>query len=286
MTSKQVGDISIYYEVYGEGEPLVLISGYTSSSRGWFLQVPAFAKEHRVIIFDNRGTGQTDKPDFPYTMDMMADDAVGLLDALSIDAAHILGASMGGRIAQNIAIRHPQKVISLILACTGCGGPHDIPGNPEALKSISSGPQTPQGPPEEQQYGPLANMMSAEFMKNNPDIMAQIMAISQDSPAPLSTYKNHGHASRSHDAYDRLPEIAAPTLVISGDADIIVPVENSRVLAERIPNTELVILEDMGHCFKWEAADEFNRAVLDFLKRNQPTFPISNWRHEGVSVLE
>ena len=231
MPREHVGDIDIHYEIHGEGEPVLLIAGYTSGGGGWFLQIPALAKEYSVVAFDNRGTGQTDKPDAPYTMDTMADDAVGLLDALGIGAAHILGTSMGGRIAQNIAIRHPQKVISLILACTGCGGTRDITGDASALKSISDPSQTQQQDVEEQETGPLYNMMSKQIINSNPEIMARIAAISQASPTPDSTYRNHGLASGSHDAYDRLPEIGTPTLVISGDADVIVPVANSRLLA-------------------------------------------------------
>jgi len=267
MPREHVGDIDIHYEIHGEGEPILLIAGYTSSSGGWFLQTPALASQYSVVAFDNRGTGQTDKPDEPYTVDTMADDAVGLLDALGIDAAHILGASMGGRIAQNIAIRHPQKVLSLILACTGCGGPHDITGDASALRSISD-PGLTQEEDEGEETGPLYHMMSKQFIDSNPEIMAQIAAISQAFPTPASTYRNHGLASGSHDAYDRLPEIGAPTLIISGDADVIVPVENSKLLAERIPNSELAILEGMGHCFKWEAADAFNGTVLDFVRRH------------------
>ncbi|MEE8398272.1 MAG: alpha/beta fold hydrolase [Desulfobacterales bacterium] len=268
MPRVQIGDIGIHYEIHGEGEPILLIAGFTNSAGGWFMQLPALSKEYRVIAFDNRGTGQSDKLDIPYTMDEMADDAVGLLDALGIDAAHICGVSMGGRIAQCIAIRHPQKVISLVLACTGCGGPHDIAGDAEALKSLAPPRQAQQRAPDEEEPGPWSNMMSHQFVENNPDIMAQIMAVSLESPAPPSTFKNHGRASRSHDSYDRLPEIKTPTLIMSGDADVIVPVENSRLLADKIPNSELVVFEGMGHCFKWEAAEAFNRTTLDFLGRH------------------
>ena len=268
MPMARVGDINIHYDIHGEGDPLLLISGYTSPSGGWFMQIPAFSKEYRAIPFDNRGTGLSDAPDYASTMEMMANDAVGLLDALGIGTAHVCGVSMGGAIAQNLVILHPQRVRGLILACTGCGGTLGINGNPEVLKQMVSPVQQSSPVSGNQASDVLSTMLSQHFMDNNPDIMRKIAAIQVDSPTPPITFRNHSLAMRTHDTYDRLPEIQAPTLVISGDADVIVPVENSRILAERIPNAELAILEGMGHCFKWEAADEFNRRVLGFLKRN------------------
>jgi len=118
MPTVEVGDVNIYYEVHGKGEALVLIMGLGGSSAWWFQQVPVFSREFRVIAFDNRGTGQSDKPDVSYTMDMMAGDLNGVLEAIDVDAAHIFGVSMGGMIAQHFALNYPQKVASLILGCT------------------------------------------------------------------------------------------------------------------------------------------------------------------------
>ena len=133
MPTVKVGDISIYYEIHGEGEALVLIMGYGGSSLGWFRQIPVFSRGFKVVAFDNRGTGRSDKPDIPYTMKMMAGDVAGLLEAIGIDAAHIYGVSMGGRIAQEFALRYPEKVVSLILGCTSCGGTHTIMPDDEVM---------------------------------------------------------------------------------------------------------------------------------------------------------
>ena len=123
MPFVQVNDLKIYYEEYGAGTPLLLVMGLGATVLGWSLpQVKRLATKHRVILFDNRGAGQTDKPRGPYTMPQLAADAVGLLDALSIGRAHVFGVSMGGMIVQHIALDYPQRVRSLILGCTGAGG--------------------------------------------------------------------------------------------------------------------------------------------------------------------
>jgi pimeloyl-ACP methyl ester carboxylesterase len=264
MATAKVGDINIYYEVHGEGEPLVLISGYASSSAVWTLSTPIFSKEYRVVVFDNRGTGRSDKPDIPYTMDMMADDVVGLLDTIDIDAAHICGMSLGGF----IALRHPQRVISLVLACTNCGGTHQIAADAEVVERVFDLERAQKLTPEENLRVMFPFMCSQQFIDNNPDIIDQLAAKSTEYPTPLHGSIRQREAIASHDTYDRLPEINAPTLVISGDADTIVPVENSKLLADRIPDAELVIVGNMGHLFTLEAADEFHKTVLDFIKRH------------------
>jgi 3-oxoadipate enol-lactonase len=268
MAIAKVGDINIYYEVHGEGEPLVLIQGYGGSSRAWFLNVPAFSKKHRVVVFDNRGTGLTDKPDIPYTMEMMADDTIGLLDSIGMDVAHILGVSMGGFIAQHFALRYPERVISLVLACTHCGGTQQIAPDPEMLALLSDSERMQRLTVEERSRELLPHIVSQQFIDNNPDIVQQFVKKNAEYPTPLYGYIRQGRAIARHDTYYRLPEIKAPTLVIAGDADKIVPVENSRVLADRIPDAELVLLENMGHGFHMEAADEYHKTVIDFLKRH------------------
>jgi len=268
MAITKVGDINIYHEVHGEGEPLVLIQGYGGSSRGWFLSFPVFSKKHRVVVFDNRGTGLTDKPDIPYTMAMMADDTIGLLDSIGIDVAHVLGLSMGGFIAQHFALRCPERVISLVLACTHCGGTQQIAPDPEALAHLFDFERMQRMTLEEISREMLPHIISQQFIDNNPDIVQQFVKKSAEYPTPLHGFTRQGEAIAGHDTYDRLPEIKAPTLVIAGDADKIVPVENSRILADRIADTELVLLENMGHGFFIEAADEFNKTVIDFLKRH------------------
>lgn len=268
MPTARVGDISLHYEVYGEGEPLLLIMGYGADSNWWYLQTAAFSQEFRVIVFDNRGTGLSDKPDVPCTMRMMADDAAGLLDALDVEAAHVFGVSMGGMIAQELVLHHPEKVMSLILGCTTPGGHNAVPPEPEALLFLLDFERRRNLPLEQQAKELLPYLFSREFLDRNRNRVGEFLARAFEHLTPVHGYQRQSEAFMGFKAYDRLPEIKAPTLVIAGTADRLVPAENSRILASRIPNAEMVLFENVGHGFTGEAAEESNKAVLDFLRRH------------------
>lgn len=269
MPAEKVGDLNIYYETHGKGEPLLLIMGYGANSRWWKPQIPVFSQEYQVIAFDNRGVGQSDKPDIPYTIEMMEEDTVGLLETLGIDAAHVFGVSMGGLIAQEFALRHPDKVISLILACTTPGGRNAVMLNEEAMTFVFDQERRQKLTLEEQarEWPPL--LFTQEFIDKNAELMDRFIASILKYPTPAHGYQRQGEAMMRFNAYDRLPEIKAPTLVMAGTADRIIPVENSRIIASRIPGAELVIFENMGHGFLGEAVEEANKAVLDFLKQHR-----------------
>jgi pimeloyl-ACP methyl ester carboxylesterase len=266
MPKVKVGDINIYYEVHGKGEPLVFINGFAGSTTSWSRQIPVFSGEYRLVALDNRGAGRSDAPDTPYTMEMLADDLAGLLDAIGIDSAHILGASMGGMIAQQFVLHHPGRVRSLILLCTSCGGPHSVVAtDPEIIAAF----QPSELPPKELLRKNLPLMISHEYIDKNTDLITEIIDKFMEYPAPPHGQIRQTQALIAHDTYDKLPEIKAPTLVIQGDADKIIPVENARILASRIPGAELAILKNMGHLFMYEAFDEGNRIMLDFLRRHR-----------------
>jgi len=265
MSVAKVGDINIYYEIHGEGEPLVLIMGLGGDITRWFRILPVLSQKYKVIAFDNRGAGRSDKPDIPYTMEMMADDVAGLLDAIGIEAAHIFGISLGGMIALNFALLHPQRIISLILGCTRCGGPHSIMDDAGA-RSVLDPMRLQTMTVEERAREMLPFLWSQEFIDNNPELVEEHLALSKKYPIDPTGYTRQLEAANTHDTYDRLPEIKMPTLVIAGDADRLIPVENSRIIASRIPGAELVILEKMGHGFYTEARDETSRIITDFTK--------------------
>ena len=267
MPKAKVGDINIYYEVHGEGESLILIMGLGGNTTRWFYIMPILSQEYRVIAFDNRGAGRSDKPDIPYTMEMMADDIAGLLDVIGIESAHVFGISLGGMIAQHFALRHPQKVISLILGCTRCGGPHSITED-SGLSDVLDPQHLLTMTPEERARDMLPALWSQEFIDNNPEIVEEHIALSIENPVDPTGYIRQLQAANSHDTYDRLPEIKVPTMVIAGDADRLIPAGNSVILASRIPGAELVILPKMGHGFYTEARDETSRIIMDFIKRN------------------
>jgi 3-oxoadipate enol-lactonase len=268
MPTAKVGDINLYYEIHGRGEPLVLIMGYATHIGWWFRQIPAFSDHFKVVVFDNRGSGRSDKPDIPYTMEMMAGDLAGLLDAIGVGGAHIFGISLGGSIAQHFALDHPGRVISLVLGCTTCGGPQSV--RPTAgITALTDFERLRRLTPEERAREMLTIEVSREFIEQNPAMVEQIIAKKLEHVTPLHCYSCQLAAARNHSTCERLPEIKAPTLVIAGDADRMIPVENSKILASRIPNAELVILKGSGHCFFWDAAEEANSAILDFLERHQ-----------------
>jgi 3-oxoadipate enol-lactonase len=268
MSTAKVGDINIYYEIHGKGEPLVLIYGYAGDSGLWFRQIPILSKKYRVIAFDNRGVGRSDKPDIPYTMAMMAGDIAGLLDTIGINAAHIFGISMGGMIAQHFTLNYPQRVISLILGCTFCGGVHSIQPKPESMAALFDFERLKKSPVEFiRQLIPF--LFSQEFIEKNPDIIEKRVAKNLEYPTPVHGARNQAAAMIGHDTYELLPEIKVPTLVIAGDNDRLIPFENSRILASRIPKAELVIIKGAGHEFFIEDAEEANKIILSFLGRNK-----------------
>ncbi|OGN93027.1 MAG: hypothetical protein A2Z75_07955 [Chloroflexi bacterium RBG_13_50_10] len=268
MPKANVGDINIYYEVHGDGETLALVMGLGGGLPWVFRQIQALSQQYQVLAFDNRGTGGSDAPDIPYTMEMMAGDLAGLLEAVGVKNAHIFGISMGGMIAQHFALLYPQKVKSLILGATTCGGTRRIMPDMEAIKVLFDMEGMQKLPPEERAKQTLPFVFSRAFLHNNQDVIEQLLEKMVGHISPQHGYMRQVEAVVGHDTYERLPEIKVPTLVIAGDADKLVPVENSRLIASRIPNAELVILEKMGHGFNIEAADTVNDAVLRFIKRH------------------
>ena len=269
MAIAKVGDINIYYEMHGKGEPLVLIYGYAGHSGLWFRQIPILSEKYRIIALDNRGAGRSDKPDIPYTMAMMAEDIMGLLDIIGIDTAHIFGISMGGMIAQHFALNYPQRVISFILGCTTCGGVQSIQPEPESMAALFDFERMAKMTPEEITRQAVPFCLSQEFIEKNPDIVERRVAKSLEYLAPPHGATRQAAAIMGHDTYELLPKIELPTLVIAGDNDRLVPVENSRILASRIPKAELVIIKGAGHEFFIENAEESNKIVLNFLRRHK-----------------
>jgi pimeloyl-ACP methyl ester carboxylesterase len=268
MSIAKVGDINLYYEVHGEGEPLVLIMGYTlRGGRGAELR-DKLAGEYRVIVPDNRGTGRSDKPEMPYTATMMAGDVADLLDVLEIDTANVFGYSMGGQIAQEFALNYPDRLNSLILASTSCGGSRAVLPTPEDM-AVFFNPELFNMPPEEASRAWLPLLWSEDFVQKNPAIIDRYVAIACEYPTPQQTAVSHQNVLMTHDTYKRLPDIKAPTLVIVGTEDRLMPCENSKLLASRIPNAELVIIENAGHgLFISDPTEKVSKTVLDFLRRH------------------
>ncbi len=266
MPTVKAGGISLYYEAHGEGEPLLLIMGYGSNSGHWFVILPRLASRFNVIIFDNRGTGRSDKPDIPYTAEMMTGDITGLLDAIGIGAAHVFGVSMGGMIAQELALRHPGRVKKLVLGCTSCGGPRAIRSSPEAAAFLFN-PERARLSEEEKALSTVPWLWNEDFIAKHPEAVRRYVTTTTQYPTPLYAYTCQANFILSLDTYDRLPQIKAPALVMCGARDRLIPPENSGILASRIPGAELVIFEKAGHGFISDTADEAGDKIIRFLQR-------------------
>ena len=271
MTTAKINDIEMYYEVHGptvlpedQADSLLLIMGLGANTTSWEMQIPAFSREYRTVAFDNRGSGRSDKPQSPYTIPQMADDAAALLDHLGISSAHVFGMSMGGMIAQEMALRHPQRVGVLVLGGTMAGGPNAVMAGPQLIQQWAS---TALLPLEQAIENGLRFLYSEEFIaRNHERLVRRALDLAYLQP-PLDAVQRQVMAVLQFNTFQRLADVTSPTLVISGTADQIVPPENSRILAERIPGAQLIELEGAGHGFLAEKAEETNSTVLAFLRR-------------------
>jgi 3-oxoadipate enol-lactonase len=266
MPYATVGDIDIYYESHGppDAPPLVIIGGWASYRWIWFRQIPAFKEKYRCIVFDNRGAGKSSKPDYPYTIEMMAADTVGLMEALQIKDAHILGISMGGLIAQQIAISYPEKVRSLILSSTHFGGSNYIPMDDRTMALLIALPTETISIEQAREMRYRATF-SPQFLEENRPLMEQIDAWAEKLPTPLFAQVHQSSATSAFDSELELAKIAAPTLILHGANDRAVPTKNGELLAERIPNAKLKIIQNASHFVIIERYEEFNNEVMHFI---------------------
>ena len=273
MSLAKINDIEMYYEEHGaaNAEPVVLIMGFGLSCAAWAPQITALAERYHVIAFDNRGAGRTSQPPGAYTIPGMAADTDGLLDHLRIGSTHVIAQSMGGMIAQELTLRHPDRVRSLVLMCTTPGGPHSAGYETlmsESEEGLAFEKIEDAVTPESLQEFAL-RLFTPEFLKNPGPGFGQMVGAVMQHPQTLDGMKGQILAVRDHDTFDRLPQIAVDALVMTGDSDPWILPENSRILAERIPGAELVVVEGARHGFMAEKPDEVNRVVLDFLARRE-----------------
>jgi pimeloyl-ACP methyl ester carboxylesterase len=269
MPKAKAGDINLHHDVRGAGEPLLMIMGLGASSAAWDPEMLAqLGRTFQVITFDNRGTGQSDKPDVPYSIEMLADDAAGVLDHLRIERAHIFGVSMGGMIAQEFALRHARRVKALVLGCTTAGGEHSVPPPPESL-AILTAPREGVAPDEIIRRGWPLGYTAGYIEKNRAKLEAAIARL-LEHPTPPFAFQRQLEGTYTLRTWERLPSIKAPTLVITGGADVLIPAKNSELLAARIPGAKLHIIPNVGHAFMNQAPDEFERVFVPFLRERAP----------------
>lgn len=268
MPKVKVNDIGIYYEIHGKGFPLIMIHGFVANIDWWEPNgIKELSKKFKLILFDNRGTGRTDKPESEYSMRMMAEDTVGLLNALKIEKAHIFGHSMGGSIAQAIACYYPEKIEKLILCSTACGASKMIMPSQEVWRAIFFN-KPEELSPEKITKEIIPNILSKEFIRNNPDTIKYfIQQMLKDKPfiIPHYSYERQREAIIKFDICRKIKRITIPTLVIHSKDDILIPPGNSDILAKRIPNSKKIIFNTGGHEFFWEIPDQFINTVIEFL---------------------
>lgn len=255
--------IDIFYRRTGAGEPLLLISGLGGHSGGWALNQPEFAKHFDTIAHDNRGAGQTSAPDEPYTIRGMADDAAAMLDELGIARAHVVGVSMGGMVAQELAINYPDKVGRLVIACSRARASQLRRTIAVAQRALWEA-----GVPREaitaiqQPWGSTPQVLQDE------QLPMDALALQAADPYLIQphAYLRQLDATIEHDTYDRLGQVKSPTLALVGSEDVLTPPFESEEIARLIPGAKLRILPRGGHGFSREYPAQFSRAVLQFLQ--------------------
>lgn len=261
----KVNDIQIFYEVHGEGSPLVMIMGLGANIDWWDPRlVQELSKRFMTVMFDNRGAGRTEVSDRRYTIRLFADDTAALMDGLGISRAHVLGISMGGMIAQELVLNYPQKVEKLVLCSTMCGGEKQVPPSMDVVGMFMADRSALSQKEIAKMWIPL--LLTEDFAKKNPDLVELVMQQILKAPISDEAYRRQSGAILEFDTHDRLPQIKAPTLILCGRKDILVPPGNGPILAEAIPDAKLVYLERSAHGLV-EDMDEVINSVTGFLGR-------------------
>jgi 3-oxoadipate enol-lactonase len=253
----------IYWDEQGSGEPLLLIMGLSYPSYMWHRSRPVLAQRYRTIALDNRGVGQSDAPLGVYSIALMASDAAAVLDAAGIESVHVFGASMGGMIAQEFTLQYPHRVRSLILGCTAAGGPHAVQAEPEALQALLRRDVTP----EQAKEAIIPFIYDPATPRERID---EDMAIRMKWYPTAQGYIGQLQGIFGWEAYSRIAQITAPTLVIHGETDRLVPAANARLIAEKIPGAKLVLIPSASHIFETDQPAAAHHAILGFLADQQP----------------
>jgi pimeloyl-ACP methyl ester carboxylesterase len=241
---------------------VLLLTGLASKRLGWYKQLDVFGEEYRTIALDHRDTGDSDLATGPYTTTDQAEDAAAVLRALGIERTAVVGISMGGFIAQELALLHPDLVEKLVLVSTSAGGPGYTPPEPDVAARLVQ-PRT--GDPGEIARASYTRIMAPGYAASHPAEIEHIVAVARYRPQSQEAYLRQLQAGLGRDATGRLRQLQVPVLVVHGEADPLIPIQNGRYLAEHIPGARLIAYPNTGHIPIIERADDFNRDVLAFL---------------------
>lgn len=271
MPTVQANEIDLYYEEQGSGEPLLLIMGWGGNAASWEPQLSGLAEHFRVITFDNRGAGRSSAPDEPYSIVQMACDTARLMEALEVRRAHVFGVSMGGMIAQELALVHPEKVGSLVLGCTSAGG-NGAAGAQQLQGDITAFRETADETSIDLEWFAefLKRLWTDEALEQSHHHLQDFVLSLIRFPPPLHGLRRQAAAIAEHDTFDRLPQICTPTLVITGSDDLLIDPQNTDILAEHIPEAECYVFSGLRHAFHLERQDLVNAVILDFIERMSP----------------
>lgn len=251
----------IAYEARGDGEPVILVHGLAYDRHGWGPLPDLLAPDFQVLLVDNRGVGESDAPPGPYTVEQMAADAVAVLDDAGLARAHVAGVSLGGFIAQEIALSYPDRVDRLVLFSTSPGGQNQYPMPAAGLDAFRRFPTM------EREAGlrlMVENSLGARGVRERPDLVEEIYAYRLERAPAIESWEAQFHAARIFDSYDRLGQISAPTLVVHGGADTVIDCRNGELLAERIAGARLHHVPGRGHLLVREEAEPLAPLVRDF----------------------
>ncbi|MGC1372749.1 MAG: alpha/beta fold hydrolase [Candidatus Sulfotelmatobacter sp.] len=249
----------IYWDEQGRGAPVLLIMGLGYTSDMWYRVRPVLCAEYQTIALDNRGVGRSDMPPGPYSIALMASDAAAALSRAGVESAHVFGVSMGGMVAQEFALQYPERVRSLLLGCTGAGGPTAVRAEPEATHMLMA---------REAMSPEQAAQVAVPFIYHSAtprERIDQDLAIRRPWFPTPEAYKAQLQGILAWESYSRLHEINAPTLVIHGDSDRLVPPGNGKLIAGRIPGAKRVMIPHASHLFMTDQTEAANRTILEFL---------------------
>ena len=253
------GEVELAYELLGSGPPLLLIQGLGYGGRGWGPALELLAEDFAVAAFDNRGFGASDIPPGPYSVPELAEDARSVLDAAGLERAHVVGASLGGMIAQELALAHGEKIDRLVLACTTPGG---VGAYPMPAETVSLMLEAPTIAPDVALRRFVENAVGEAASR---ELVDQIVAYRTADPPDPAGWQAQAAAGATHDVLGRIGDIAAPTLIVHGTDDAVVDHRNAELLAERIPNARVELLPGVGHMLFWEEPERFVNLVREFL---------------------
>lgn len=257
----RVEDINMSYRIYGDGYPLLLIMGYGGTMNLWEERLlRSLSKKYKVIVFDNRGMGETSSGHKAFTIEQFAEDTYELMAVLKIEKAHVLGWSMGASIAQELALQHPEIVNKLILYASLCH-PEIFPPEPKVLSKL----ENTLGIPSDKAYEWLRLIFPAEWIKNNQDRIREIFHRPLGTMNPDTILKQAEAINKWEGSCNRIPFLQHETLVIDGKDDLILPSENAQYLASKLPNSKLVLIAEAGHGLMFQNPDKFNLIINLFL---------------------